>query len=295
MVSTHEDRVYIIKDNPNDDAIKFGKALNARLKSAIGGFDNSCLTHNDYFESDDIYKERKKATSNKDLIGRLLQKEEMVFSSKGGSSIYDGLTDIQIKELNSYLDSIRLDMNLRKWVKEFANKAYEIDPMGLVFIEKDELGNPYPTYKAIGTVYDYQSNGQKLDYVCFELDDDEAEDMLIIPDDENGKEQTEFTFYRFVDDVADYIYKKDKKGNVSLVDKDIKGNQLTKLHSFKNTPAIVVSDIPYFEDTQKFVSKLDKVVELSEMYLNDRSIRDLSKKYHGFPKLVQPIVKCKKC
>jgi len=127
------------------------------------------------------------------------------------------------------------------------------------------------------------------------LSDDEAEDMLIIPDDENGQEQTEFKFYRFVDEVADYIYKKDKKGYVSLVEFDINGNSLTKKHKFKQCPALIISDITHFENTQLFLSKLDKVVELSEMFMKDRSIRDLSKMYHGFPKLVQPIVKCKKC
>jgi len=37
------------------------------------------------------------------------------------------------------------------------------------------------------------------------------------------------------------------------------------------------------------------LIELAEMYQNDRSVRNLSKLYGGFPKLIQPIVRCSKC
>lgn len=303
--------IEIIKCNPNKDIVKYGQDLNSRLEKCIIGCDlNSFFTQNKYFESDSIFKERKKTTSNKDLFGRIMQKESMVFSARGGSCIYDGIAEQQQKELNAYLDNIYLGMNLRQWISSFANKAYEVDPMGVIFIEKDEEGNPYPTYKSIKSIYDYEGSGQSLEYVCFNLTNKEAEEFDI-PDEKLEKiaksnPNDKSNYFRFVDEEKDYIFLKDNK-TISLVEwrekdieKEVEGVEeplipMTIEHKFKSCPAFIISDIPNFQNNNQYLSKLDNVIELAECYQNDRSVRDLSKKFHGFPKLVQPVVKCKEC
>jgi len=288
--------IEIIKCNPNKENISYGVELNERLDKCISGENlDDFFKRNEYFETKEIHKERKKTTSNKDLIGRILQKEEMVFNARGGSCIYEGITEDQQKKINITIDNLRMGMNLRSWIKEFANRAYEIDPMGVCFIEKDSTGNPYPTYKSIKSVYDYHSNGQSLDYVCFTLTNKEADDFEV-PDVEfeKLKPNDQSKYFRFVDETSDYIFKKENNV-ISLVELKEDGKKMTFDHKFGKCPGIIFSDIPYIKNTQRFVSKLDKIIELAEVYQYDRSVRDLTKKFHGFPKHYEPAMKCPKC
>lgn len=292
--------IEIIKCNPNKGNIDFGKAMNARLETCILGCNlDTLLKRNDYFENKSINQERKKTTSNKDLIGRLTQKEGMVFSSRGGSLLFSGIDSKKQSDLNDRISKVRIGISLRSWIKEFANKAYEVDPMGLIFIEKDEEGNPYPTYKSIKSVYDYSGSGRSLDYVCFQLTNNEAY-KFDIPDEQLEKlshstsKTSPSKYFRFVDETNDYIFKKDNN-EVTLVELKEDGTSMTIEHQFGSCPSFIVSDIPNFTNNSQYISKFDNIIELAECYQQDRSIRDLTKKFHGFPKLVQPIVKCGKC
>jgi len=296
--------IEIIKED-KDDNIKYGQELNTRLEQVfLGNNLDDFFKRNEYFESAAIHKERKKTTSNKDLIGRILQKEAMVFTARGGSCLYEGISTDQQKQLNTYLDNIVLGSNLRGWIQNFANKAYECDPMGVVFIEKDDTGlKPYPTYKSIKSIHKYKGNGQSLDYVCFHLTNKEADDFGV--DDEELcklKENSLSKYFRFVDETYDYIFKKDvqtitevETKKVEIAEDQYKIEPMRLEHKFGSCPAIRISDIPNFQNDEQFFSKLDNIVELSELYLNDRSVMELTKKLHAFPKSFRPVVKCKDC
>lgn len=292
--------IEIIKCNPNKDNIDFGKEMNKRLETCILGCNlDTLLKQNEYFENKNINKERKKTTSNKDLIGRLTQKEGMVFSARGGSLLFSGIDSKKQEDLNNRISKVRIGISLREWIKEYANKAYEVDPMGLIFIEKDEEGNPYPTYKSIKSVYDYSGKSRLLDYVCFNLTNCEA-DEFDIPDEQleklcqSSSKHGLSKYFRFVDETNDYIFKKDNN-EITLVEFKEDGTSMTIEHQFGYCPAFRASDIPNFTNNAQYLSKFENIVELAECYQQDRSIRDLTKKFHGFPKLVQPIVKCGKC
>ena len=276
-----EQIISIIKENPNKERISYGREVNKFLEMVVSGEKHEeFFTRSEYFESKEIHAERKKTVSNKDMFARLLQKEQMVFSARGGSAIYEGLNTNQIAELNKKLDNIRVGLSLRNWIKEFANRAYEVDPMGVIFVETSKDGlSTYPTYKSIQTVHDYALDGQQIKYVCFVMQEKEVKAN-------NFDYKKENVYYRFVDEVKDYIIVKQKE-DYTLLDELI--------HGFEMCPALVSSDIPYFKDTQKRLSKLWATTELAAAYLNDRSIRDLSKKYHGFQKLVEPMTKCRHC
>ena len=60
-------------------------------------------------------------------------------------------------------------------------------------------------------------------------------------------------------------------------------------------PAFTASDIFKFDDPKCFASPLQFVIELCNSFMTDRSIRDLQKKYHGFAKAVEPLLKCPTC
>lgn len=286
----------IIKNNPSKDLVTKARDYSKKLRLNVLG-DDACnsIAQNHYFENEDVYGERKKnATSNADLFARLLHREEMVFSAKGGASFYSGLSPEQTIEFDAILDKIRFNMTIRKWIKEFALEAYRVDPMSLLFIEVDAANNAYPTYKSTDCIFDYQTNGRKLEYICFRLTISEALQLLTNAGQDTSADaelkETPLTkysnYYRFVDDNEDRLV---KNSNGTIVEVDS-----VKLQ-FKSVPAIIASDLIDFKNNQNFLSPVHKTIELSQSFFQDRSIRDLSKKYNGFAKSFEPMVSCQTC
>lgn len=280
----------IIKTNPNKTLIQDARQqANTLMMHVFGQGLDAAMENYGYFESKDIFEERKKgAISNKDLFSRLLQREEMVFTAQGGAAIYDGLTPAQTITFDALLDSIRYQMTIRKWVKEFALNAYRTDPMSLLFIEVSKDGSIcYPTYKSVSCIYDYSMTGRKVEYVAFNMAVADCKnygvndpEIMDIP----GSKST--NYYRFVDDMADYILK-NTNGVVTIYD------QIANI--FELVPAVITSDLINFNNPNKFSSPLDPTIELAGCFLTDRSIRNLSKKYSGFAKVIEPLLQCGVC
>lgn len=284
----------IIKNNPHKHLIENAQAYSQKLMlHVLGKGLHGALAQNEYFENDDVFKVRNKnATSNKDLFERMLNREQMVFTAKGGASFYTGLSEKQIQQLDARLDKIRFNMTIRKWINEFALQAYRVDPMGILYVEVDAANVAYPTYKSTDCIFDYLANGRKLEYVCFRLKASEAKQFLldakldVSSADLNVTPDRYSNYYRFIDDKEDRIIKNEAVG-------------ITELHSipiqFDKLPGMRVSDIIDFTNPANLLSPLDKTMELAYTFLEDRSIRDLSKKYSGFPKAYEPILACGMC
>ena len=252
-----------------------------------------------YFENTDLYSQRKNGMiSNADLFARILHKEDIVFHSTGGSFSYNGLSTQQTEDLNSKLNNISLGMSLRKWIKCKALQARRYDPMGIIFMECDSnLKKIYPTYKTILSIYDYLPNGRNLEYVCFNLSKSDCK-TLQIDDKEMYNSSSQDTFYyRFVDGVNDWIVKKLVVGNKNTIIQanDFNGVSLSEPHFFSSCPAFLASDEISFENDLRFISPLHNMMELAFAYLQNRSIRDLCRIVSGYPKAVEPAVKCGTC
>lgn len=285
MILSEAQILQILQLNPNKQLLANAVSVSNKLMMHVLGKGlSNYLNRADYFENQDIYGERVKgAISNKDMFARLLQREEMVWSAQGGASFYQGLNEDQTVEFNARLDAIRFGFSIRKWIKEFSLKAYRTDPMGVIFVEKDIAGNPYPTYKSTSSIFDYLPNGRGLEYIIFRLTFSDAAALGIDTGDRKGQEKS--NYYRVVDDQQDVIYLWEN-GTLS-----IQGEVITH----DGVPALIVSDIIDFTNTQNFLSPLNDVVELADCYLHDRSIRNLSKKYHGFAKAIEPLLTCSTC
>jgi hypothetical protein len=304
MILTFEQVQFIVLKNPNKSYVDSGKEMAKKLMLHLHGKGmDEAVKRVDYFENEDAHNARKEyAISNKDLFSRLLQQEDMVFGARGGSS-YFHLGDNDESTMNQLLDDVRYDLSLRKWVRNFALQAYRCDPMSIIFMETEtatvnqdgRMNEPkvYPTYKSIYCIYDYQSTGRRLEYVCFGLSVGECKEYGI--SDERFKElkdDAESDYFRIVDDAKDLIVQK-KNGIVILTTNITQPNPLP--NNWNKTPGFIISDLIQFNDPQLFVSPLDMVVELADCFLNDRSVRDLQKKYHGFSKAVEPLLKCSTC
>ena len=288
MVCTFEQIAYIIKNNPGKERILKGREMADKLMLHLYGVGmEAALKQCKYFENTDLYNVRNEyAVSNKDLFARLLQQEDMVFSAKGGSA-YFNLPESDEKAMNVLLGEVRYGKPLRKWIKNCGLPAFRSDPMSVIFMEVEKLDvnsgtapKIYPTYKSIYSIYDYLPTGRRLEYICFNLTASQALAFGI-----NDPELT--TYFRFVDDAKDMFVK--WTGNqVVLVGVPLE-NQLGL------TPGFVTSDIMMFNNPQYFLSPLDATIELADCFLNDRSVRDLQKRYHGFSKAVEPLLTCSTC
>lgn len=304
MICTIEQIRDIVINNPNKSLIDAGKEMATKNMRHVHGTNlASAITKSDYFENDQVYNVRKQyAISNRDMFGRLLQQEEIIFAARGGSSNFH-LSEDQESEMNGILSNVRYDLSLRKWIKNFALPAYRCDPMGIFFMEVEQLqevaegqtpNDPkaYPTYKSIHSIHDYLPTGRRLEYVCFKLTVADAKAFGVNDPDLKGMSgSSDSPYFRFCDDAKDMIVKRveDKVIIATNVDKNPIKNE------WDRTPGFIISDLIQFDNPQLFVSPLYPVIELADCFLYDRSIRDLQKKFHGFAKAIEPLLKCSTC
>ncbi len=304
MICSIEQIQNIVINNPNKSLIDAGKQMADKLMLHCHGTNlSSSITKSDYFENDQVFSVRKQyAISNRDLFGRLLQQEDIIFAARGGSSNFH-LPEEKETQMNGLLGNVRYDLSLRKWIKNFALPAYRCDPMGIFFMEVEQLQEvaegqtpkdpkAYPTYKSIYSIYDYLPTGRRLEYVCFQLTVSDAKSFGIQDTelkDLSGDKKTQY--YRFCDDEKDIIVKR-------IDDKVIIATNVSKnpvKNEWNQTPGFVISDLIQFDNPQLFVSPLYLVIELADSFFYDRSIRDLQKKFHGFAKAIEPLLKCSTC
>lgn len=314
MIVPFEQIQQIIKLNPGKDRILAGRAYSSKLRLHIEGEGmNEALKRCEYFASAEVFEVQKRyAVSNVDLFARVLQQEDMIFMARGGSS-YFKLPDAKEQVMNAAIANIEYGMNLRKWVKTFALPAYRCDPMGAIFMEREQaaidgngnyiMARAYPTYKSIFSIYDYQCTGRRMEWICFQLSVAEALSFGI--KDETLKDKVpsnELTmFFRFVDDKKDVIVKKGE--TISLVETATKlmvpATSITQKNPLANpwsrTPAFIISDIIDYKNTSIFLSPVHDCIELAGTFLEDRSVRNLQKKFHGFSKAVEPLLQCGTC
>ena len=241
------------------------RAYHKRLLALIDGegFNDLLINKIEHIEGSQKAIARKKyARSIKDFYERLLRLTDNIYSSTGGVKRYENLTPKQTIELQEHLSNIKGGKKLEAWLESVWLTVYHQDPNGIIYLEYDaSLGiEPFPTYKSINTIRNYISNGQTLEVLLFEpknLD--------------NGLKQ-----WYVVDDEKFYTVNQSKE-SFYIVEDD------TFEHNFGIVPAVVNSDIEHI-GYDKRLSPVDKVVEISEEYGRDLSVKTIYKFQQGFPK-----------
>ena len=298
----------IIVKNPNADIVQKARKMRALYSKHTHsvGYKES-IKRDPYVEDDACFNSRKSsAISNRDLFKRVLNKEDQVFTTSGGSAFF-GLEKSKEDQMNALIDNVIYGMNLHKWVHTYALPAYRADPMSVICMEADEVQSVdginfttpkcYPTYKSSDDIYDYQPNGRNLEYVCFLLTQDQMLNYGLI-EARNNSDFMAFVngnggngYYRFVDDANDIVVKVENK--TLTICKLRQANPIN--HNFGKTPGFINSDLFQYDDPKAFGSPLQFVIEIADSFLHDRSVRDLHKKLHGFPKAVEPLLACTRC
>lgn len=289
----------IFKTNPMEVLLCQARKDSARLAMHIRGKNvASAIETMDEFETEQKKNIRQKyCRSNRDVFARLHRPIDKVFSASGGS-VTINLPDAQLKYFNKYLQKIRKGMSLRKWVQQLGIPAYQIDPNGIIFIEVDKQGRPYPTYKSTDDIFYYDLDGRKVNMVILKLtaaevlsyglDSSAYPSIVEMINKKKGSDGSySGKYYRIVDDITDAIYEWDGK---SLT--EIPG--LTINNMFFTCPGIIISDM-YDFNSELLLSPDSEVVELANAILIQGSVFEIWKNLHMFPKhwRVQSI--CPKC
>lgn len=313
-----DERKRIIIEQPGKKRITAANAYRQKLMLHIHGVGmGEAIEHCSYHENPALYDQRKKyAVSNKDLFARLLGDEEQVFTARGGSAFYN-LPKGEEDNMNATLSNVRYGMSLHRWMQDIALQAYRADPMGVIYVEKEQSSADgkqpkcYPTYKSSNDIWDYGTSGRKLEYLCLKITGKEIAAYGIVDNASNepvtGLPLAATTnvntpgndlgsrpqYYRFIDDKEDIIYKL-VDGNISEATMR-EGVKSVIPNEWNKVPGFIISDLFCFHDMQLFASPIDAIVELADSYLRDRSIRDLQKLYHGFAKAYEPAMECPTC
>lgn len=248
----------ILLKRPNSEIIQCAETMHQKLTVHINGIGLSSYLKqvNSYERPEHLALRKQYAKSNKDLFERLSRPVDKVFCARGGGRFYKLDTPENEKIFDTILRDIENGYSSRRWVETFWKPRYFDDPMGLVFMEVDESGEAYPTYKSSTDIFDYALDGRKLKYVVFRTEDP--------------------SIFRFVDDTFDTTYK-------------VEGEKITKigktyLNYWGYVPGIIISDIPKAGYEDIYTSPFDSIIELADEYLIDGSIRTIYKFKHGFPK-----------
>lgn len=277
IFKTQEELFKYIKGNdktPNwvNDARVYHKRLLALIDGE--GFNDLLINQVEHIEGTQKAKARKKyARSIKDFYERLLRLTDNIYSSTGGVKRYENLSDSQAEDLIKQLHNVKGGQSLESWLESVWLTVYHQDPNGIIFLEYDANRgiNPFPTYKSINTIRNYVSNGQKLEVLLFE-----PKDL------EHGVKQ-----WYVVDDKTFYTVNQTNESLV-VVDKE------TFEHNFGVVPAVVNSDIEHI-GYNKRLSPVDKVIELSEEYGRDLSVKTIYKFQQGFPRHWRYASTCPTC
>jgi hypothetical protein len=244
-----------------NDARVYHKRLLALIDGE--GFNELLIKEIEHIEGSQKAIARKKyARSIKDFYERLLRLTDNIYSSTGGVKRYENLTDSQTEELQEHLANVKGGKTLEAWLETIWLTVYHQDPNGIIFLEYNaELEIlPQPSYKSINTIRNYISNGQTLEVLLFEPKDlDEGVKQWYVIDD--------FKFYTVNQSNESFTIVEDQ----------------TFEHNFGIVPAVVNSDIEHIGN-HKRLSPVDKVVELSEEYGRDLSVKTIYKFQQGFPK-----------
>lgn len=271
----------VIVKNPAKEMLKIAKDYTDKLLMHIKGVNMAqAIERIMQFEPKDVIATRKKyAVSNKALFARVLRPRDKIFSAKGGSVYYNASAG-QDETLKDYMSNIVYGYNIKKWLQTFWMPACDYDPMGLIFIEVDQQGRSYPTYKSVKDIFDYKLNGRHLEYVIFNKDP--RIDAAILA----GK-GTAASLYRVVDDVSDRIVSLKDGSIVDVPDQ-------TFLNYFLKVPAIIISDI-YDPAKGMFISPEDDIIELADQFLTQGSVKNIFKNYFGFPRAWEYQSACPDC
>jgi len=217
------------------------------------------------------------ARSPKELVQRLLNQFNKIFTASGGSNTFDFEVEKQQDEFIDNLAKLPEGISLNKWMQDYWFEAYITDPNGIIFIESETNDDPksYPTYKSINTIHDYKLTWSNFEYLILNFG------KFIIND-------KEVKVYRVIDDEKDGLYYMENQTLMEFGDDAI----ITHENGF--VPAVLMSDL-IDKKTGGKKSFIHSIEEILTEYVRESSVLSIFKFLHAYPKYWQYVSKCTKC
>ncbi len=210
----------------------------------------------------------------RDLFDRVMQPRINVFSASGGSVNNQLKSDSHRKELKRVLEKFKGQKSIHQYLAENYFQLADIDPNGIMFMEYIQSEDIFPTYKSIDDIRWYHSDGQLIDVIIFEPR------KLKVP----GRVLME---WRVVDENKDWRILQEGETFTFLELKTFE-------HPFGIVPATILSP-KQKTGSELRISNLEPIIPLSEDYARDKSILNIYKFQHGFPRHWKYATKCKTC
>ena len=220
-------------------------------------------------------KARKKYSKDiRDLFERVMKSRENVFQANGGSEklilANETIANIFAKAQSNF----KANKSVFKYLSEVYFDLSDVDPNGLIFLEyKNNSISPYPTYKSIEDIYEYEPNGQKIEYVVFQ-----PKTVII-------EKKSTIKIWRMVDDVNDRTIT--EIGDVITITSSFK-------HPFGETPGLILSEREKIGSNIR-LSAIDKIIPLAYDFARDKSILTIYKFQKGFPIHWRFVTQCRAC
>jgi hypothetical protein len=293
MILTDNQAIAIVKTNPNKQLISFLQGKYEVMRAQVTGIHAQRLIERmEGFERANVVEARKKLMlSNKDMITRLMKPRNKIYTAKGGIESYNLATAEQISEYKIYLSKCAgKRISLKEYIRQELQRAYDIDPMGLKWVGVNEDGNPYPTYKCIMNIFDYDICDGAPEYVVFVATKYEVNEYIesgIIP--ASQKEKANLKVYRCVCDGWDRIIMWADSKDPTII------AQIP--NPFGKVPGEVVSDIVCEDENgyKYYESPLYPVSELLTQYMFGRSIYNIAFSSVAFPIMWMQAQVCPTC
>lgn len=273
----------IFNDHPNKASLDFKKEKSKILKAHITGIGaKELLSKVDEFERQKVSDQRKKLSiSNVDLFNRIMTPRKKIFIAKGGIEVYNLATPKLSNEFKEYIANVTGQGSLKKYIKDIWQKRCDYDPEGLKWVELNESGVPYPAFKSIQSIYEWQLNGRRLEYVFFELNAYEikyyALQGFITGDTRKLK------IYRVVCDKYDRLVSFDGGKSGAKIIYEIE-------NPFGFVPGEILSDIAGEEgdgngnEWDCYQSPINPIAELLSKYMYHRSVQEIALARMAYPK-----------
>jgi hypothetical protein len=299
----------IIKYRPNGDAVKIKQSKSQVLKAHVTGIgDNKLMTVIKNFERRE-YGETRIAMkmSNKDIIYRVMQPRNKIYSAKGGLESYTMRNNGLVEDFKIYLSSVRGTQSLKDYIRQNIQPMYDYDPEGLTWLDLNSYGNPYPCFKSIHQIWDYELSGRKPEYVAFTLSDKEIKQLsirasdfpnldlrgkLIQPPAADGSTKKINKVFRVVCDSYDRIIVWDNVGEPTMI------SEIANPFSFMGVPGMVVSNIvgagTDYEDIC-YDSPLSPALDILSQAMFSRSLYNVAFTRCAYPKEWMQEMPCPTC
>lgn len=298
MTLSDEQVKAIIKTNPNKASIMEKRERSTILKAHVTGIGNDDLIKPIKSFERKTYTDsrRNMALSNKDVIARVMAPRNKIYTAKGGVESYTMANMDLVEEFRLFLSRCRGTQSLKDYIKQNIQPMFDYDPEGLAWLDLNNYGDPYPCFKSIHQIYDYELNGRKPEYVVFSLTKKEIAQLDIRakilavdvsgklvapPTSKDSKKNQTNKIFRVVCDSYDRLVRWDNVGEPEIL------NTIPNPFSFMGVPGIVVSNIvgasTDCEDTV-YCSPLDSVVEILQQIIFSRSLYNVSYSRSAYPK-----------